>query len=379
MGDVAILAAARTPLAKRGGALAPVHPVDLLASMYRALIQRSGIESTVIEDVLVGCVSQIGDQSFNIGRQAWISAGLPLEVAAASINMMCGSSQRAVMLADALIRSGRYKVVLAGGVESMSRNPVDVEQRLPEGAEGPYPVSYRDQYEPTHQGEAAERVAERWGLQREQLDAFAVRSHCRAAASRGQFRREIIPVATPQGLVSEDTAIREHTSIEQIGVLPPVFRPQGRISAGTSSQVVDGAAGMVLGDLEEAKKQGWPVLGRVLDHVVLGTDPALMLTGPIPATRQVLSRNDLKANDVAWYEVNEAFASVPLAWQQELEVDGDRLNPAGGAIALGHPLGASGIRLMVTLLEGIRGLGGGYGVSTMCVGGGIGVASLLHV
>lgn len=376
---VAVVAMARTPMARRGGPLAAAHPVDLLASVYREVLRRGRVDPQEVEDVLVGCVSQMGDQSFNVGRQAWLAAGLPVTVPAASINMMCGSSQRAVMLAHALIGSGLRRVVLVGGVESMSRNPLDWEQRLPEGTEGPFPSSYRQHYEVIHQGEAAERIADRWQISRPEVDAYAARSHHRARAHRAQFAEEIVPLEIGGQIVAEDSTIRTDTSPEQIAQLPPVFRPQGRLSAGSSSQVVDGAAALLLADRGVAEARGWPVEALVLDHVVVGSDPVLMLTGPIPATRCLLVRNALSVEGVEWFEVNEAFATVPLAWQRELEVADDRVNPAGGAIALGHPLGASGVRLLVTLITGLRRRGGGYGVSTMCVGGGIGIASLVKV
>jgi acetyl-CoA acyltransferase len=376
---VAVVAMARTPMARRGGPLAAVHPVDLLASVYREVLRRGSVDPQDVEDVLVGCVSQMGDQSFNIGRQAWLAAGLPIEVPAASVNMMCGSSQRAVMMAHALIASGQRRVVLVGGVESMSRNPLDAEQQLPEGTEGPFPPSYRRRYEVIHQGEAAERIADRWQISRQEVDAYAARSHYRAWAHRPQFAEEVMPVAVGGQTMAEDATIRPDTSPEGIGQLPPVFRPDGRLSAGSSSQVVDGAAAMLLADRGFAQARGWPVEAAVLDHVVVGSDPVWMLTGPIPATRRLLTRNALSVAEVGWYEVNEAFATVPLAWQRELGAAEDRLNPAGGAIALGHPLGASGVRLLVTLITGLRRRGGGYGVSTMCVGGGIGTASLVKV
>ncbi|MCL6561488.1 MAG: thiolase family protein [Firmicutes bacterium] len=255
----------------------------------------------------------------------------------------------------------------------MSRNPLDQEQRLPGGAEGPFPPSYRRRYEVTHQGEAAERIADRWHISRAEVDAYAARSH------RRQFAEEIVPVMVPPGWITKDHTIRPETSPERTAQLPPAFRPDGRLTAGSSSQVVDGAAALLLADRKLARGEGWPVQAILVDHVVVGSDPVLMLTGPIPASRRLLARNGVPANAVQWYEVDEAFATVPLAWQRELAVDDARLTPAGGAIALGHPLGASGVRLLVTLITGLRRRGGGWGISAMCVGGGIGTATLVRV
>lgn len=294
---------------------------------------------------------------------------------------MCGSSQRAIQLADAMIRSGQCDVVIAGGIESMSRNPLDLEHRLPEGSVGPYSPGYLKHYAEVHQGEAAERIADRWRIDRAEIDVYAARSHERAALiqNQGGFNSEIAAIETPDGLVTQDNTIRPETSSEIIGRLQPSFRDGGRLSPGSCSQIVDGAACVVLASQSAAKRYGAPVLAKILGHAMVGSDPEYMLTGPIPATRKILAKLDMHARDVHWYEVNEAFASVPLAWQRELAVSDNVLNPRGGAIALGHPLGASGARLFTTMLYGLLARGGGVGLQTMCVGGGIGTATLVQV
>ena len=378
--DVVVVGIARTPMARKNRELAAAHPIDMLAAVFHSVIERSRVDPKYVGDVLVGCVSQLGDQSLNIGRQALLTAGLPMVTPAATINMVCGSSQRALQIADALIRSGMQRMVMVAGVESMRHNPLDIDQQLPEGCIGPYPPSYRNIYEPTHQGEAAERIADKWEISREEIDAFAARSHQRAYAAIGTLQAEITPVSLQDGsVISGDTTIRGDASPEVISELRPVFRVDGRLSAGSSSQVVDGAAALLLASRETAKSFSLPIMATILDHVILGSDPILMLTGPIYATRALLTKNGVAASALDWYEVNEAFASIPLAWQRELEVSHNRINPNGGAIALGHPLGASGARLVVTMINGLYQRGGGRGVSTMCVGGGIGTATLLEV
>jgi|TARA_B100000678_G_scaffold96696_1_gene80896 acetyl-CoA acyltransferase len=379
----------RTPSGrgKPGGALSGVHPVDLAAGTLTAILERNGLESRQIDDVLMGCVSQVGDQAANIARQAVLAAGFDESVPAATIDRQCGSSQQAVHFAAHGIIAGAYDVVIAAGVESMSRVPLGsagaggadadgIRRRYPEGL--------------VNQGVSAELIAARWGLGRDELDAYAAQSHRRAAeaAAAGRFAADVLPVVTPGGLVDADETIRAGTSAEQLASLAPAFRTpelaerfpdvDWRITAGNSSPLTDAASAALIMSEERANALGLTPRARFHAFAVVGDDPIMMLTAPIPATRRILDRAGLTIDDLDAYEVNEAFASVPLAWQRELGADPDKLNPWGGAIALGHAVGASGTRLLGTLLASLEHSGGRYGLQTMCEGGGMANATIIE-
>ncbi|MFT4211751.1 MAG: thiolase family protein [Microbacterium sp.] len=382
-----IVDAIRTPSGrgKPGGALSGVHPVDLAAEVLTALLARNSLESAQIDDVLLGCVSQVGEQSSNIARQAVLAAGFDTAVPAATIDRQCGSSQQAAHIAAQAVSAGAYDVVIAGGVESMSRVPLGtstdaggspvsprLRERFPDGLVG--------------QGVSAELIAARWNLSREALDTYAAQSHRRAAdaAASGFFDSQLLPVA---GLDRDET-VRAGTTAEALAALPPAFRTaelaarfpelDWRITAGSSSPLTDGASAVLIMSEERARLLGLTPRARFHSFAVVGDDPLLMLTAPIPATRRILDRAGLSIDDLDAYEVNEAFASVPLAWAAELHADPERLNPRGGAIALGHALGSSGTRLLGTLLAHLEATGGRYGLQTMCEGGGMANATIIE-
>ncbi|MDQ3645898.1 MAG: thiolase family protein [Actinomycetota bacterium] len=384
--EAVIVEAVRTPLGRRNGMLKDHHPVDLLADILGETVQRAGIDPGLIDDVICGCVSQVGDQSLNVGRNAWLAAGLPEEVPATTIDRQCGSSQQAAHFAAQGVIAGAYDVAIACGVENMSRVPMG------SSAQGPgFPFSERlmARYEGglIPQGLSSELIAEHWGLQREELDRFGARSHERAAAATasGGFKNEIHPikVATENGaeLFENDEGIRT-PNLEKMGQLMPAFKPDGVTTAGNSSQITDGAAALLITTPEKARELGLTPRARFVSFALAGTDPITMLTGPIPATRKVLQRADLTMEDIDFVEINEAFATVVLAWKKELGLaDGwfeDHVNVRGGAIALGHPLGASGARLMTTLLHTLEQEGGRYGLQTMCEGGGLANGTILE-
>ena len=379
----------RTPVGrgKPGGALSGVHPVDLAAGVLAAVLERSGLESRQIDDVLLGCVSQVGEQSMNIGRQAVLAAGFDDSVPASTIDRQCGSSQQAVHIAAQGIIAGAYDVVIAGGVESMSRVP------LGSSAAGGDPISprLRARYPEglVNQGVSAELIAQRWGLSREQFDAYAAESHRRAAAAwtEGFFDRTTVAVSEAPEAKSDET-VRAGTTPQGLADLPPAFRTDAlasrfpdldwRITAGNSSPLTDGASAALLMSAERADALGLAPRARFHAFSVVGDDPLMMLTGPIPATRRILERTGLSIDDLDAYEVNEAFASVPLAWAAELGADPARLNPRGGAIALGHALGSSGTRLLGTLIDQLEATGGRFGLQTMCEGGGMANATIIE-
>lgn len=379
----------RTPVGrgKPGGALSGVHPVDLAAGVLQALRDRTGLESRQIDDVLLGCVSQVGEQSMNIARQAVLAAGFDEGVPAATIDRQCGSSQQAVHSAAQGIIAGAYDVVIAGGVESMSRVPLGSS-----GAGGsPMSPRLRARYPDglVNQGVSAELIAQRWGLERAQLDAYAAESHRRAAtaADSGFFTRTLIAVEEAPDALTDET-VRPGTTAEALAGLPPAFRTEAlaarfpeldwRITAGSSSPLSDGASAALLMSAERAAEWGLTPRARFHSFAVVGDDPLLMLTGPIPATRRILERSGLTIDDLDAYEVNEAFASVPLAWAAELGADPAKLNPRGGAIALGHALGSSGTRLLGTLVDHLEATGGRYGLQVMCEGGGMANATIVE-
>ena len=389
MTTAVIVDVVRTPSGrgKPGGALSGVHPVDLAATTLTALLERNGLESRQIDDVLMGCVSQVGDQATNIARQVALAAGFDESVPAATIDRQCGSSQQAVHFAAQGIIAGAYDIVIAAGVESMSRVPLGsagaggadsegIQRRYPEGL--------------VNQGVSAELIAARWGFEREELDSYAAQSHRRAAeaAAAGRFADAMLPVTTPDGIVDADETIRPTTTAEQLAALAPAFRTpdlaerfpglEWRITAGTSSPLTDAASAALIMSEERAVALGLTPRARFHAFTVVGDDPIMMLTAPIPATRRILERAGLTIDDLDAYEVNEAFASVPLAWQHELGAEPDKLNPWGGAIALGHAVGASGTRLLGTLLGYLEHTGGRYGLQTMCEGGGMANATIIE-
>ena len=383
MRDAVICAAVRTPVGKRGGGLSGVHPVDLSAHVLSSLVERTGIDPAVIEDVIWGCVSQVGEQTFNVARNAVLAAGWPEAVPGTTVDRQCGSSQQSVAFAAATVISGQADVVVAGGVESMSRVPMGSASNPASGAGRPMGPKFAERYEGVqiNQGVGAEMIAERWGFSRTQLDEFALGSHEKAAKAQadGAFEEEIAPITTPEGQVSADEGIRPGGTLEKLGSLKTPFKENGVISAGNASQISDGSAALLVTTSEKARELGLTPLVRIHTTVMAGDDPVIMLNAPIPATAKVLDRSGLSIDDIGVYEVNEAFAPVPMAWLAETGADAGRLNPHGGAIALGHPLGGSGARLMTTLIHRMRNTGSRYGLQTMCEGGGMANATILEL
>ena len=380
MRDAVIVAAVRTPVGKRNSALSGLHPVALSAHVLNALITRTGIDPAVVDDVVWGCVGQVGEQTFDIARTSVLAAGWPETVTGVTVDRQCGSSQQAVHFAAAGLIAGHYDVVVAGGVESMSRVPMgsSVQGADPLGAEF---LARYDGVAP-NQGIGAEMVAERWALSRAQVDEFSVGSHEKAAAAQdaGRFEGQIAPVPLPDGSVLRaDEGVRRGTTVDVLAGLCTAFKPDGVITAGNSSQISDGAAGLLLTTSDQAAALGVAPLARVHTAVLAGADPVIMLTAPIPATRKALARSGLGIDEIGAFEVNEAFAPVPLAWLADLGADPKALNYNGGAIALGHPLGGSGARLMTTLIHHMRDNGIRYGLQTMCEGGGQANATILEL
>jgi acetyl-CoA acyltransferase len=374
-----IVEAVRTPVGKRNGALADVHPGDLSAHVLTALAQRSGLDPAGVDDVVWGCVGQVGEQSLDIARTAVITAGWPETIPGVTVDRQCGSSQQAVHFAAAGLIAGHYDVVVAGGVESMTRVPMGAAV----GDANPHParfLEYCGGVRP-NQGIGAELIAERWGLSRTRLDEFSLSSHEKAAQAQddGRFAAQLAPVTLDDGtVVVADEGIRRGGSVDGLAKLKPAFKPDGVIHAGNSSQISDGSAALLMTTSEKAAELGLTPLARVHTAAVVGSDPVTMLTGPIPATRKVLSRSGLGIGEIGAFEVNEAFAPVPLAWLADVGADAKALNPNGGAIALGHPLGGSGARLMTTLVHHMRDNGIRYGLQTMCEGGGQANATILE-
>ena len=388
--SVVIVDAVRTPIGRRGGGLSSLHPATALAHVQSALIERAGIDPTAVGQVVGGCVSQVGEQSFNITRTAWLSAGLPLETAATTIDTQCGSSQQATNLATSLIGSGVVDVAVACGVELMSRVPIGSNSSRKLGLGSPIPKPYFEQYEMTSQFEGAERIAEKWGLTRADTDAFGLTSQERAARAwaEGRFDGQYVEVEAPDldddgnptdstHVVARDEGLRD-TNMEKLAALKPVAREDGVHTAGNSSQISDGAAAVLMMTEEKAAELGLTPRARVVDTCLVGVDPVLMLTGPIDATARLLARNSLAIDDIDNFEINEAFASVVLAWQKELGADPERTNPNGGAIALGHPLGATGAFLMTKSLYELERTDGRLGLVSMCCGGGLGTGTLIE-
>ena len=371
MRDAVIVEAVRTPVGKRDGALSGTHPVELSALVLRALAERAGLDPAEVEDVIWGCVGQVGEQTADIARNAALTAGWPESVTGVTVDRQCGSSQQSVHFAAAGLVAGHYDVVVAGGVESMSRVPMG------SAAQGADPFGERllERFggRRPNQGVGAEMVAEKWGLGRGQVDEFSLASHEKAAAAQdsGAFDAQLVPVPLPDGsVVQRDEGVRRGGSLDKLAALKTVFREDGVITAGNSSQISDGAAGLLMMTGDKAAELGLRPLARVHTAALAGDDPVMMLAAPIPATRKVLQRSGIRLADIGTFEVNEAFAPVPLAWLAETGADPAALNPLGGAIALGHPLGASGARLMTTMVHHMRAGGIRYGLQTMCEGGG---------
>ncbi|MBO0679521.1 thiolase family protein [Mycolicibacterium sp. S2-37] len=380
MAEAVIVEAVRSPVGKRNGGLSGVHPAELSAQVLNGLVQRAGVDPALVDDVIWGCVMQAGEQALDIGRTALLTAGWPESVPGVTVDRQCGSSQQSVHFAAAGVVAGHYDVVVAGGVESMSRTPMGAS--LANGG-NPYPGGFKDRYQQTpNQGVGAEMIAEQWGFSRTDLDQFSLNSHEKAAAAQdsGAFDDQIVAIKDAEGnTLLKDEGIRRGTTLEKMGQLKPAFREDGVIHAGNSSQISDGSAALLFMSAEKAKELGLKPLAKVHTAVLAGADPVIMLTAPIPATQKALKRSGLTIDQIGAFEVNEAFAPVPMAWLKDIGADEKKLNPNGGAIALGHPLGGSGARIMTTLLHHMRDNGIQYGLQTMCEGGGQANATILEL
>lgn len=372
--EAVIVEAVRTPIGKKEGAFKDIRPDDLGVIAVKALLERTGIDPNLIEDVVVGCVTQRGEQGGNIARLIALTAGLPVTVPATSVNRLCGSGQQAVNFAAQEVLAGVADVAIGGGVESMTREPMgsDIDKPL-----NPKLLSA---YEIVWQGESAERIADKWGISRRELDEFSLESHRKAARAQdeGRFAKQIVPVRANGNLITQDEGVRRDTSLEKMATLSPAFRPAGKITAGNSSQISDGASMVLITTRAYAKELKLKPKARFVSWAVAGVDPTIMLTGPIPATQKALERAGLSMNDIDLFEVNEAFASVPIAWGRELDADWEKVNVNGGAIAHGHPLGATGAVLITKILYELERIDGQYGLVTMCIGFGQGIATIIE-
>ena len=381
--EVVVVDAVRTPIGRghpERGYYKDVHPNALLGATFVELLDRAGVDPAAIEDVITGCVQQYGEQTYNVGRNAWLQAGLPVETPATTIDRQCGSGQQAVNFAAALVASGVHDLVVGGGVEHMGHIPLFITHKWVDDVGTPFPPELLERHDLVVQGIAAEMIADRWEVSREELDQFALRSHRRATTAReeGRFRGETMPFATNGTTYVDDQGIRADTSLDALAGLEPAFKAGGKVTAGNSSQISDGAAAVLLASRDKADGLGLKPRARIVDQTTVGVDPVIMLTGPIPATRQILERNGMTVDDVDLFEINEAFASVVLAWQRELQPDPDRVNVNGGAIALGHPLGSTGARLITTLVSELERSDKTVGLVAMCCGGGLGTATLIE-
>ncbi|MCL2770279.1 MAG: thiolase family protein [Solirubrobacterales bacterium] len=381
--EVVIVEAARTPIGRghpEKGYYRNTHPNELLGTCYRAVIERAGVEPAEVEDVIAGCVQQFGEQGFNIARNAWLQEGLPIETPGTTIDRQCGSAQQAVNFGAALIAAGVHDVVIGSGVEHMGHLPFAAGMKTQQEFGMAFTPALMAKHNIVGQGLGAEMIAEKWEIPRSELDELALRSHQLAhrATEEGRFEREMVPFAVNGDTFVTDQGIRPNTSLEALSQLKPAFKPDGRITAGNSSQISDGAAAVLLMSAEKAASLGLRARARVVDQTTVGTDPVAMLEGPIPATRKILDRNGMTMADIDLIEINEAFAPVVAAWQRELEPDMDRVNVNGGAMALGHPLGSTGARLITTLLHELERTDQEVGFVTMCCGGGLGTATLIQ-
>jgi acetyl-CoA acyltransferase len=384
MAEAVIVEAVRSPVGKRNGGLSGVHPGELSAQVLNGLAQRAGIDPEIVDDVIWGCVMQAGEQALDIARTAVLAAGWPETVPGVTVDRQCGSSQQSVHFAAAGVIAGHYDVVVAGGVESMSRTPMG--SSLANGGH-PYPEAFRNRYSQTpNQGVGAEMIAQQWGLDRTALDQFSLGSHEKAAAAQdsGAFDDQIVAIKTKDAdgndvAITKDEGIRRGGTIEKMAGIKPAFKEDGVIHAGNASQISDGSAALLFMSAEKAKSLGLKPIARVHTATLAGADPVIMLTAPIPATQKVLKRSGLSLDEIGVFEVNEAFAPVPMAWLKDIGADEKKLNPNGGAIALGHPLGGSGARIMTTMLYHMRDKGIQYGLQTMCEGGGQANATILEL
>jgi acetyl-CoA acyltransferase len=381
--EVVIVEAVRTPVGRgheEKGYYKDVHASNLLAKTYSELIERAGIDASEVEDVVAGCVQQFGEQGINIGRNAWLEAGLPIETPATTVDRQCGSAQQAVNFAAALIASGVHDVAIGGGVEHMGHISFADSAAVMQEHGFAFSPQLLERYDLVPQGISAEMIADKWEIPRSELDEIGLRSHQLAAKAteEGRFEREIVPFAVNGDTYATDQGIRPDTSLQKLAELRPAFKEDGKITAGNSSQVSDGAAAVLLMSREKADALGLKPRARIFDQTTVGVDPVIMLTGPIPATRKLLERNAMTMDDIDLVEINEAFASVVAAWRRELDPDMDRVNVNGGAIALGHPLGSTGARLITTLLHEMERSDKEMGLVTMCCGGGLGTGTLIQ-
>ena len=381
MRNAVIVDAVRTPVGRRNGALKDVHPVDLASVPLAALIERNGIDPARIDDVIMGCVSQTGEQTLNVARNALLAAGFPEEITGVTVDRQCGSGQQAIHFAAQGVMAGAYDIAIGGGVESMTRIPMGV--TIQQGPGFPFGPKMLARYSQglVPQGISAEMIADKWGLSRQQLDGIALDSHTRAARAidEGRFATQIVPVETPNGTFTTDEGVRRDTTAEALAALKPAFKPDGRVTAGNSSQISDGAAAMLVMGEDVAAKLGLTPIARFRQFALAGADPVIMLTAPIPATFKVLQKAGLDIGDIGLFEVNEAFAAVIGAWLAETGADWSKTNVNGGAIALGHPLGCSGARVMTTLVHEMQRTGTRYGLQAICEGGGMANATLLEL
>jgi acetyl-CoA acetyltransferase family protein len=381
--EVVIVEAVRTPIGRghrEKGYYKDTHPNELLGRTYTEVIERAGIDASEVEDVIAGCVQQYGEQMFNVARNAWLQAGLPIETAATTVDRQCGSAQQAVNFGAALIAAGVHDVVIGSGVEHMGHIPMGAGFKYVDDLGTPWPKEMLERYDLVNQGISAEMIADKWEIPRSELDELAVRSHARAAQAteEGRFEREIVPMQVNGDTYVSDQGIRPGTTLETLAALKPAFKEDGKITAGNASQISDGAAAILLMSADKAKQLGLKPRARIVDQTTVGVDPVIMLTGPIPATRKLLERNGMTMGDIDLTEINEAFAPVVAAWQRELQPDMDKVNVNGGAMALGHPLGSTGARLITTLLHELERSDQEIGLVTMCCGGGLGTGTLIQ-
>jgi acetyl-CoA acetyltransferase family protein len=381
--EVVIVEAVRTPIGRghpEKGYYKDTHPNDLLGRCYSEVLERAGVDASEVEDVIAGCVQQFGEQGFNVARNAWLQEGLPIEAAATTVDRQCGSAQQAVNFGAALIAAGIHDVVIGSGVEHMGHLPFAAGMKTQQEFGGAFTPKLMEKHNLVGQGLGAEMIADQWEIPRSELDELALRSHQLAAKAteEGRFERETVPFKVNGSTYVADQGIRPDTSLEALAGLKPVFKEDGRITAGNSSQISDGAAAVLLMSREKADQLGLRARARIVDQTTVGVDPVTMLTGPIPATQKILDRNSMSIGDIDFIEINEAFAPVVAAWKREHNPDMDRVNPRGGAMALGHPLGSTGARLLTTLLHELEDEDKELGLVTMCCGGGLGTATLIQ-
>ena len=380
--EAVIVEAVRTPVGRghpEKGYYKDTHANELLGTVFAEVIERAGVEPGVVDDVVAGCVHQFGEQGVNVARNAWLQAGLPVETPATTVDRQCGSAQQAVNFAAALVLAGVHDAVIGGGVEHMGHVPMGIQFQWADQVGQPFPPALMERYALVPQGLSAEMIADKWEIPRSELDELGLRSHRLAAQAtdEGRFEREIVPFRVNGDTYVADQGIRPDTTLEKLAELKPAFKPDGKVTAGNSSQISDGAAAVLIMERAKAEALGLRPRARIVDQTTVGVDPVIMLTGPIPATRKLLHRTGLRMDDIDVFEVNEAFASVVLAWQRELEPDMDRVNVNGGAMALGHPVGSTGARLVATIVNELERRDAELGLVTMCCGGGLGTGTIL--